>query len=221
MSNPEVSRVVGHTANGQSLEVEDIVAAALRVGTGRGFDALTMRALAEELGVSAMATYHHVRSKTALFDLIIDTVLEPVEIPPPSFGDWSARLRELQRRSSEPLQAWPGLDVLIYSRPPTAHGWRLMDGYLRILLDGGFTPRNAVLAFGVIHSYGMGRTYVEHRLPDRSAGSGQAALRREWPALREVENLWPVLHRPDVRRFADDVILDGLRAMLAAQEQSS
>jgi AcrR family transcriptional regulator len=209
--------MTGQTANGQSLEVDDIVAAALRVGTSRGFDTLTMRALAEELGVSAMAAYHHVPNKNALVDLVIDAVLAPVEIPPPSFGDWSARLRELQHRSSEALRDWPGLDVLTFSRPPTAHGWRMLDGYLQILLDGGFTPRNAVLAFGVIHSHGMGRTYIEHRLPDGSAGNGQAARRRKWPALREVDSLWPVLHQPDARGFAEDVILDGLRAILAAQ----
>jgi AcrR family transcriptional regulator len=207
----------GVAANGQALGVDDIVAAALRVVASRGLDALTMRALAEELGVSTMAAYHHVPNKNALIDLVIDAALGPVEIPRPSFGDWSARLRELQHRASEALQAWPGLDVLAFSRPPAAHGWRLLDGYLQILLDGGFTPRNAVLAFGVIHSHAMGRTYVDHRLPDGSAGKGQAARRREWPALREVDGVWFMLHQPDARGFAEDVILDGLRAMLAAQ----
>lgn len=203
-------------AAGRVLGIDEIVAAALRVGTARGFSALTMRALAEELGVSAMAAYHHVSNKDALVDLVIDSVLAKVEVPPADFGTWTERLRELQVRSQAALQAWPGLQALTFDRPPTAHGWRLMDGYLQILLDGGFSPRNAVLAFSFIHSYGMGRAMIEHRLLD-GAGAGTARQRRKWPALRQVDSLWPQLHRPDFRGFAEEVILDGLVAMLADQ----
>ncbi|WP_255649195.1 TetR/AcrR family transcriptional regulator [Frankia sp. ArI3] len=106
----------------RALGVDDIVAAALRVGTHRGFEALTMRALAEELGVSAMAAYHHVASKDALVDLVIDAVLAGVEIPPPDLGDWDVRLCELRRRCAAALEAWPGVDVLVYGRPPPPRG---------------------------------------------------------------------------------------------------
>jgi AcrR family transcriptional regulator len=198
------------------LGIDEIVAAALRVGTTKGFSALTMRALAEELGVSAMAAYHHVSNKDALVDLVIDSVLAKVEVPPADFGTWTERLRELQAQSQAALHAWPGLQALTFDRPPTAHGWRLMDGYLQILLDGGFSPRNAVLAFSFIHSYGMGRAMIEHRLLD-GAGANTAAQRRKWPALRQVDGLWTQLHRPDFRGFAEEVILDGLVAMLADQ----
>jgi AcrR family transcriptional regulator len=199
------------------LGIDEIVSAALRVGAAKGFKALTMRALADELGVSAMAAYHHVPNKDALVDLIIDSALAKVEVPPADFGTWTERFRELQSRSRAALQARPGLEALTFERPPTAHGWRLMDGYLQILMDGGFSPRNAVLAFSFIHSYGMGRTMIEHRLLD-GAGARKSAQRRKWPALRQVEDLWPQLHRPDFRGFAEEVILDGLVTMLAAQE---
>ena len=203
---------------GRALAIDDIVAAALRIGAARGFRALTMRALAEELGVSAMAAYHHVPSKDALLDLVVDSVLGRVEIPPAGSGDWEARLRELQGRTRAALRAWPGLDAVVFGRPPTTHGWRLMDGCLRILLDGGFTPRNAVLGFSVIYSHSMGRALVERRLLDGQVATPQAAQRRDWPALREVDGLWEELHRADVISFAEDVILDGLRAIRTGQQ---
>jgi len=196
------------------LVVDQIVDAALRLGAKIGFEALTMRALADELGVSPMATYYHVPNKQALIELVIDAVLAKVEIPPPDFGDWDDRLYELHVRTTEVLSRYPGLEALIYGRPPTAQGWRLMDAYFQILLDGGFSRRNAVIAFSIIHAYGLGRTAMERGLPGKIEAERQYV---EWPALCQIGDLWAQLHRPDYRAFAMESILDGLRVMLAKQ----
>ncbi|MCM3921621.1 TetR/AcrR family transcriptional regulator [Frankia sp. AiPs1] len=204
----------------RALGVDDIVAAALRVGTHRGFAALTMRALAEELGVSAMAAYHHVPSKDALVDLVIDAVLADVVIPPPDHGDWDVRLRELRRRSAAALAVWPGVDVLVYARPPTTQGWRIMDGYLQILLDAGLTPKNALLGFNVLHDYGMARS-IQHRLRE-GAGAGVPSDRpAQWPALSRVATMWSQAQGHDLTAFADTLVVDGLRALLARQRAAT
>ena len=200
---------------GRALAVGDIVAAALRVGASKGFGGLTMRALAEDLGVSAMAAYHHVPSKDALLELVIDSVLAQVAIPPPGDGDWAARLRDLLARSRAVLRAWPGLEAVILTRPPTAQGRRLLDGYLRILLDGGFTPRNAAAALSVIHAHAVGRAVIERRLLEERA---RQPPQPDLPALQAVAGLWPDPGLADVRDFAEDVILDGLRAIRAGQQ---
>jgi len=201
---------------GQLLAVEQIVGAALRVGVAKGFESLTMRALAEELGVSAMAAYYHVPNKRALIELVIDAVLAAVEVPPEDYGAWDDRLYELQMRTAQALAAYPGVEPLVYSRPPTAQGWRLMDAYFAILRSAGFSRRNALVAFSIIHAYGLGRSLLERRFPD-DGESTETAGRGEWPALREIGDLWPQLHRPDYRAFAMESILDGLRVMLAEQ----
>ena len=95
-----------------------------------------------------------------------------------------------------------------------------MDGYLRILLDAGFSPRNAVLAFGLIHAYGVGRATIERRLPGH-VSVVRAADRRRWPTLQKVASQWDDLHRPDSRDFADQVILDGLLALLDKQDHEA
>jgi AcrR family transcriptional regulator len=206
-------------ANARSLGVEDIVAAAQRVAVNQGFSALTMRALADELGVSAMAAYHYVPNKDALVLLAIDSALAGVEIPPSDFGDWSQRLRELQDRTTDALSAWPGLDALVYDREPTAQGWRLMDAYFEVLLDAGFTPRNAVLAFNVIRADGLGRSSLERQF--RGSQDDHERQRQKWPTLSRVNSAWKRLHRADFEDAATDVIMDGLRAMLAAQENGT
>ncbi len=203
----------------RALGVDDIVAAALRVGTTRGFEALTMRALAEELGVSAMAAYHHVPNKDALVNLVVDAVLADVEIPPTDLGDWDVRLCTLRSRVSEALGAWPGVDALIFGRPPTAHGWRIMDGYLQILLDAGLTPKNALLGFNVLQDYGMARSIIQRRMRAAGGAGGGVPSDRpaQWPALGRVEQTWSQIHRGDVAAFADALIVEGLRALLARQ----
>jgi AcrR family transcriptional regulator len=203
----------------RSLDVDEIVAAALRIGVERGFAALTMRSLATALGTSAMAAYYYVPNKNALLDLVIDSQLARVEIPPPESGPWDERIRQLQDRTAVVLEPWPGLDALVFERPPTTEGLRLMDGYIQILLDGGFTPRNAVQAFSILHAYGMSRAVFERRVLDAGGGTDRSGARAQWPALRATEDEWPQVHRADVREFALDVVLDGLRAHLARQHE--
>jgi AcrR family transcriptional regulator len=55
-----------------------------------------MRAVADSLGVTPMALYHHVRDKTALVGLVVDAVIEGRPLPPPS-GSWQEDLLEMAR----------------------------------------------------------------------------------------------------------------------------
>src|SRR5512134_425326 len=58
-----------------SLDRAQIVAAALRIVDAEGSDALTLRRLAETLGVTAMSLYWHVRDKAELLELVGQVVL--------------------------------------------------------------------------------------------------------------------------------------------------
>src|SRR5512134_2667554 len=58
-----------------SLDRTQIVAAALRIVDEEGAEALTLRRLAETLGVTAMSLYWHVRDKAELLELVGQVVL--------------------------------------------------------------------------------------------------------------------------------------------------
>ncbi|HEX5415533.1 MAG TPA: TetR family transcriptional regulator [Chloroflexota bacterium] len=64
-----------------------VIAAALEVIQQDGLDALTMRALAERLGVKAASLYWHVRDRGELVDLVAAALLEEVPLPGPG-GGW-------------------------------------------------------------------------------------------------------------------------------------
>jgi len=168
-------------AAGDPLGRDEIVDAAMRVTKRSGLGGLTMRALATELGVTPMAMYHHVPNKDALLQLVADTVVDQVEIPPSSVGGWSERLIALIRELRARLAEFPGVGpYLLGSEIPTPGADRIVTAAVEMLMEGGFSERDAGLAFTAVHNYLLGRLYVEASLrgprlrrlrAKRSAGS--------------------------------------------------
>src|SRR5687767_13602639 len=75
------------------LNTERVLRAAVALADERGVDSLSMRNLAQELGVVPMALYKHVANKDELLDGMVDVVIG--EIDPPLTGvDWKTAIRE-------------------------------------------------------------------------------------------------------------------------------
>ena len=60
---------------------DEIAAAAIRVADAEGFDELSMRRLASELGAGTMTLYHYVRTKDELLALVHDAVMAELLVP--------------------------------------------------------------------------------------------------------------------------------------------
>src|ERR1700750_3043405 len=75
------------------LSRERVLRAAIALADEGGFESLTMRKLAKELGVEAMSLYNHVAKKDDLLDGMIDIVFGEIDPPTPG-GDWKAELRK-------------------------------------------------------------------------------------------------------------------------------
>src|SRR5688572_25405481 len=74
-----------------ALTVEGIVEAALRIADAEGIGGMSMRRMADELGVGAMTLYRYFPGKAELLDVMLDTVygeLQRREVD----GDWRAKL---------------------------------------------------------------------------------------------------------------------------------
>ena len=70
---------------------------ALAIADAEGIEAVTIRRLATELGVTPMALYWHFRTKEDLLAGLADRVLDDLEVPARS-GDWAVDLRAAMRR---------------------------------------------------------------------------------------------------------------------------
>src|SRR5581483_10248073 len=76
------------------LTRQRVVAAAIELADREGIESISMRRLAQELGVEAMSLYTHVRNKNDLLDGMADAVIS--EIPLSAGGpDWKTPLRQM------------------------------------------------------------------------------------------------------------------------------
>jgi AcrR family transcriptional regulator len=81
------------------LEREEIVTAALAIADRDGFDAVSMRRVAGELGVGAMSLYHYVVDKDELVALMADALSGELLVEGELPGDWRGALREIAHRT--------------------------------------------------------------------------------------------------------------------------
>jgi AcrR family transcriptional regulator len=155
-----------------TLSVDAIVAAAIGLADEAGLAALSMRGLAERLGVGAMSLYTHVPGKAELVDLMVDTALAETTLPQQLPGGWRARLELLARENRALFHRHPWLLEVVTFRPPLGPGLiAKMDSVLALVL--GFVQTAARQA--------LEATLVEQRtgLTDEQWWRAQAPLLEE------------------------------------------
>ncbi|WP_433323057.1 TetR/AcrR family transcriptional regulator C-terminal domain-containing protein [Spirillospora sp. CA-294931] len=147
------------------INAEVVAHAALRLLDGTGLDGLTMRLVADELGVRAPTLYWHVKNKRELLDamaaIIFVEAMETLEAPRPGtpWQEWLAGSARRLRRTM--LGHRDGARVLAgtYVMNPTLV--RTLELTLRTLQDAGFPPREAAHAYAVLYHYTVGYTIEE------------------------------------------------------------
>jgi AcrR family transcriptional regulator len=155
------------------LTVEEIARAAVRIADGEGLAALSMRRLADLLGVTAMSLYTYVPGKAELIDVMVDAVLgEGVSDGSPRAG-WRAQLEAVARRSRSLYLRHPWMLQVATARPPM--GPNLVKKYdleLRAVEGTGLTDIEMDLVVTLVadYVYGAARSAVERSLVGRRSG---------------------------------------------------
>jgi Tetracyclin repressor-like, C-terminal domain/Bacterial regulatory proteins, tetR family len=197
------------------------VGSAISLADADGLTALTMRKLAEALGVEAMSLYHHVANKEQLLDGMIDTVFGEIELPPTDV-DWKTGMRQRCNSVREVLLRHPWAIGVMESRTsPGSSILRHHDSVLGCLRNGGFSVPMAAHAFALLDSYVYGFVLQEVNLPfDDGDNVGELVEEmmpqmsiEDYPHLIEltVEHvLKPGYRFGDEFAFGLDLILDGL-----------
>ncbi|HEX3266965.1 MAG TPA: TetR/AcrR family transcriptional regulator C-terminal domain-containing protein [Gaiellaceae bacterium] len=145
------------------LSREAILEAAVELVDEQGLGALSMRSLASRLGVEAMSLYHHVPSKEALLDGIVEVVLDDVAAS--GRRGWRPTLRELAHRYRDVSRRHPRVLLLFSSRTLTMPSWRrAVEDTLAALRSGGFSDQETVHAYRVFWAYIVGYVLAELRL---------------------------------------------------------
>jgi AcrR family transcriptional regulator len=198
---------------------------AVAVADAEGVGSLTMRLLAEHLGVKPMALYHHVANKNEIIDGIVDLVFSEIELPSIS-GAWR---QEMQRRASsarQVLRRHPWAIPLLQSRthpgPATLRHHNAVIGALR---RAGFSLPMTAHAYALLDSYIYGFALSEAALPingpETVAEVAQSMmlqyLARDYPHLAEFSTghiLKPGYDFGAEFDFGLELVLDGLSRSL-------
>lgn len=172
--NVATSRSAPRRGRPPSLSRERIVEAAVNLADESSLENVSMRSLANELGVPVMTIYNYVASKEELAELVVDRVLCHVEIPPVTAGTWDDRMRLLQRAARGAMRQHPGLS---FSRHGSSsrEAMRLAEGAMTILRDGRFRPDTATMAFATLFTFMLGQIELDV-LADSADGNGEATF---------------------------------------------
>ncbi|MET4096354.1 TetR/AcrR family transcriptional regulator C-terminal domain-containing protein [Arthrobacter sp. UYCu712] len=166
------------TARRTPLNRERVLQAAVALADEVGFESLSMRRLAEELGVVPMALYKHVANKEGLLDGMVGVIIGGID-PPVRDANWkvAVRLRVLSARRA--LQRHPWARQAVESRTnKTPAVLDYMDSFTGMFLAGGFS---ADLTHHVMHAIG-GRMWGFTQELFQDAADPQAQPPSEIPA---------------------------------------
>jgi AcrR family transcriptional regulator len=207
------------------LSRERVLSGALAVADAGGVGSLTMRLLAEHLGVKPMALYHHVANKSEIVDGIVDQVFSEIELPSAS-GDWRSEMIRRACSARQVLRRHPWAIPLLQSRthpgPATLRHHNAVIGALR---GAGFSVAMTAHAFALLDSYIYGFALSEAALPingpETVAEVAESMmlryLARDYPHLTEFSSehiLRPGYDFGAEFDFGLELILDGLARAL-------
>lgn len=138
---------------------QEILDAALAIADERGLDAVSMRAVAQRVGLTPMALYPHVGDKSGLLDAMVGQLLAELPVPDPA-EHWSARLDALAEAARGLAKRHPAAIGLLFSRPGvTPEAVLVIDAAYQALLDAGVpdaeVPRLERMFSTLVFGYGM------------------------------------------------------------------
>ncbi|MDY0910963.1 TetR/AcrR family transcriptional regulator [Microbacterium sp. CFBP9034] len=220
-----------------ALTRERVVATAMSLADGGGLDSLTMRRLAEELGVEAMSLYYHFPNKNAILDGLLERTFAEIEDESGGFsteasGDtWQQALRDRILGARRVLLRHPWVPAVMESRStlvPTMA--RYIDANVGLMRSGGLSHD---LIHHAMHALGSRQYGFSQELTldgDGSSSPGDQDLARMAEMVPHLAAMLQEVVHDDPEstlgwcddqtefEFGLDILLDGLARRHAAEE---
>jgi len=204
-----------------------VAEAALRLGDDEGLDAVTIRRLAQELGVTPMALYWHFKNKDELLLGILDHALSSVRADRAAGDPWQKQLRAMIEALVDVCRRHPVLPDLLHSvnKDQVASFTRATEDALALLTEAGFDVREAYWIGSYLLHGAIGLVDAQPEMP----GAMPASEGREWRRQRRIAleclpaDRFPMMVRfgatyaeePDVERyyaFGIELLINGVEA---------
>jgi AcrR family transcriptional regulator len=212
------------------LSRDRVLRAAVALADGAGIQALSMRRLAEELGVVPMALYKHVANKEELLDGMVDVVVGEID-PPVRGADWKSAVRQriLSARQSLLRHRWAS-QVIESRTNPTPVLLEYMNSIIEMFRASGFSVS---LTHHLMHAVGSRVLGFTQELFDDSQPVQSipadllAEMARRYPYVAEIAGA--ASHDGDTVvgsgcddqfefEFSLDLLLDGIERLRLAEK---
>lgn len=155
------------------LSRERVLHAAVAIADEGGIGSLTIRSLAQSLGVKPMSVYYHVSNKDQILDGIVDIVFSEIELPDAG-GDWRAEISKRATSARQVLRRHPWATALLESRTsPGPATLRHHDATIGTFRAAGFSVEMTAHAYALLDAFVYGFAIQEASLPFE--GPDQAA----------------------------------------------
>lgn len=188
----------------QPLDQAQVVRAALALLDEVGLDDLTMRRLAERLGVKAASLYRHVRSKDELLVLLADEITGEIPFADAS-GSWRDQITAIAWNVRRGLLAHrDAARVLANTAPFGPRRLQHIEALLRVLRAAGLSRRDAARAAYHCNNFVTEFAADEARFAALAATPGSTRRKVFTEARRYFKSL-PTDQYPTVVELADDL----------------
>lgn len=212
----------------QPLTSSRVLAGAIELADRIGIEPFTIRKLAAHLEVKPMTIYHHVASKDAIIDGMVDIVFGEIDLPPTD-GDWKPAIRHRSISARAVLNRHPWATPLMESRTsPGPATLQHHDAVLGCFRRAGFSLALTAHAYAVVDSFVYGFALQEASLPfggseeigDLAASIIEPLPTDAYPYLAEFTGehvLQPGYDFGASFEIGLDLLLDGLEAAAEAE----
>jgi len=159
---------------------DEIAAAALAIADREGFDAVSMRRLARELGAGTMSLYHYLRTKDDLIALMDDALMGELLVPDDELpAGWREALTAIALRTRDAWARHPWAIEAMRGVGMGPNGMKHVEQSLAAVASTGLDPVDQLRAIGMVDDYVIGycmRDGVVRTAVDGSTGAVSGAL---------------------------------------------
>jgi AcrR family transcriptional regulator len=142
------------------LSRERIAATALAIADAEGFHAVSMRRVAQELGVGTMSLYYYVKTKDDLIAVMDDALMGEILLPSLPKG-WKRAITEIATRTLAVFLRHPCALVSMSSAPPGLNAMRHMEQCLEALAETTMTAEQKLTLLAIVDDFVFGHALRE------------------------------------------------------------
>lgn len=210
---------------------EQVIASAIAIADTDGIDAVSMRSVAERLGLTAMSLYGYVPSKGVLVDAMLDRILGERAANPATGEHWRDGLHQLAHDTWDIYRRHPwALHVTMTHRPFGPNILAGLEVTLRTVSGLGLAPEDMIQIVNTVDDYVHGALAASLETAEADQGSGltgeawleqhgallaEFAAFEDYPTLMELWSHDTFTEREIDFEFGLQRVLDGIEHYIA------